>query len=129
MFRVFTGPDDLQYPYGNTRVPGMCNDNNGWRQYNQTILNYWRANISTPDLEGFGELMHKVETMDFDGSAELVEHLTWLYQVCVRWGGWVCRAPHRPIAVACGRDRECLSGAGSCGGPGRDELHQRLRCG
>lgn len=62
-----TGPNRYQYPYGNTRVPGKCNDNHGWRLYNQTILNYWQNNISTPEIESFGDLMTKVLDSKIEG--------------------------------------------------------------
>jgi hypothetical protein len=74
------GPSGDAYPYGNTHVPGMCNDNQPWLLYNQTILNYYQDGWSTPEVESVEELMWSIQRTHTPQSAILVDHLEWLYQ-------------------------------------------------
>lgn len=77
------GPMGYAYPYGNTHIPAKCNDNQVWRLYNQTILNYYMDGWSTPDVESVEELMRKIQLTHTQETALLVDHLEWLYQ------GWL----------------------------------------
>jgi len=74
------GFKNYHYPYGPSYIPGYCNDNKVWRQYNQTILNYWKFGYASNDIESFEQLMDKVSRSNNTGAELLVKHLTWLYQ-------------------------------------------------
>jgi len=70
------------YPYGNTWIPGNCNDNKGWRLYNQSILNWYPDGVSTPSVTSLAQLYDGLEASKLPASesSALVAHLAWLYQ-------------------------------------------------
>jgi len=74
-----SGTHNYLYPYGNTYQPGKCNDNKTWKQYNQTILNWWPISASSSDINSLEELFLKASKYSPHASA-CVDHLKWLYQ-------------------------------------------------
>ncbi len=50
------GPEGLRYPYGNDHVPGVCNDEEVWRVYTQSLLNGWPGSAASPEIESLDEL-------------------------------------------------------------------------
>ena len=50
------GSQGLAYPYGDTHQPGVCNDEETWRVYNQDELNHWPSDASEPGIETLEEL-------------------------------------------------------------------------
>src|SRR5690606_4042115 len=51
------GSAAARYPYGDTHQPGVCNDDQVWRVYDQSLLNGWPANVSAPEIGGLQELL------------------------------------------------------------------------
>ncbi len=73
------GDDDYAYPYGDTRVPGQCNDDETWLTYNQTLLNGWPWTVSTPDIESLAQLF-EVTRAAGTSAAAAADHVESLYQ-------------------------------------------------
>ncbi len=70
------GPEGLRYPYGDDHRPGVCNDDELWRAYNQSRLNRWPPSASNPEIDSLEELFEAAGAL----SADAAEHLEWLYQ-------------------------------------------------
>jgi len=73
------GPDGWAYPYGDTHVPGRCNDDKVWRVYNQSLLNGWPSSASAPDVESVEELLDRARATGAAGAAA-ADHVESLYQ-------------------------------------------------
>lgn len=73
------GPDGWNYPYGDSHQPGTCNDDKTWLTYNQTLLNGWPSNVSTPEIESLGELLDAARAGSASAKAA-ADHIEWLYQ-------------------------------------------------
>ncbi len=73
------GPDAWAYPYGDVHQPGTCNDDKTWLTYNQTLLNGWPNNVSTPDVESLGQLLDAARAVS-TAAAAAADHVEWLYQ-------------------------------------------------
>ncbi len=73
------GPDQTAYVYGDTRVPGVCNDDETWLSYNQTLLSQWPYGVATPEVETLEELIQLV-TDTSTAAAESAAHVMDLYQ-------------------------------------------------
>lgn len=73
------GPDALAYPYGDTLDPGVCNDDQVWKQYNQTLLNGWPWTLATDEIETLGELLDAARATGATGKAA-ADHVEALYQ-------------------------------------------------
>ena len=77
--RACEGASGLSYPYGNTREPGLCNDDETWLAYNQTLLNQWPMGVSDPDVESFAELLAAARAVSGSAVAS-ADHVEYLYQ-------------------------------------------------
>ena len=73
------GPEGWKYPYGDTHIPGVCNDDKLWLTYIQEKLNGWPNGVSTPDIETLAELLDAASAKN-SGGAIASEHVKWLYQ-------------------------------------------------
>jgi formylglycine-generating enzyme required for sulfatase activity len=66
-------------PYGPTRVPGECNDDQVWRVYNQTLLNGWPTSVSTAQVTSVEALLDAARAKG--GAAQAAADHVWsLYQ-------------------------------------------------
>lgn len=77
--RACEGASGLSYPYGNTHVPGLCNDDETWLSYNQTLLNQWPMGVSGPDVESIAELLAAARAVS-GSTAASADHVENLYQ-------------------------------------------------
>ncbi|MCG6948958.1 MAG: SUMF1/EgtB/PvdO family nonheme iron enzyme [Acidobacteria bacterium] len=77
--RACEGPSGLSYPYGNNHVPGLCNDDEAWLAYNQTLLNQWPMGVSDPDVDSFAELLAAARAVSAS-AASSADHVETLYQ-------------------------------------------------
>lgn len=69
----------LNYPYGDTHVPGTCNDNKTWRPYNQDLLNLWPIGINDPSVATLEELLTAARSSGVSGTSA-ADHIEQLYQ-------------------------------------------------
>jgi len=74
------GKFNYSFPYGPTAIPGYCNDDKTWKQYNQSILNYWKFGYASADIESFDQLMREVRSRNTNEANILANHLVLLYQ-------------------------------------------------
>eukprot|EP01084_Bolivina_argentea_P210305 358004_1 len=79
------GPNHYTYPYGNEWIPGYCNDNQPWRLYSQTILNYFPNNMSLDNISSNAEMYIAINNVlskqnKQQEANELIQHLAFLYQ-------------------------------------------------
>ena len=51
------GPALTSYPYGDAHQPGVCNDDQAWRVYNQTKLNGWPWNLPASTFDKLADLL------------------------------------------------------------------------
>lgn len=77
--RACEGASELSYPYGNTHVPGLCNDEEIWLAYNQTLLSQWPMSVSGVDVESFAELLVAARAVSGSAAAS-ADHVEYLYQ-------------------------------------------------
>jgi formylglycine-generating enzyme required for sulfatase activity len=77
--RACAGAGGLAYPYGDTHVPGTCNDEESWMTYNQTLLNGWPGDVSGPDVMSLQELLDAARASSSAGEAA-ADHVESLYQ-------------------------------------------------
>ena len=68
----------LAFPYGESQQPGLCNDEETWRTYDQSLLNGWPTSAGSPEIESLDALWAAASTSSSGAAA--VEHLQWLYQ-------------------------------------------------
>ena len=73
------GAEGFAYPYGDTRVPGQCNDEETWITYDQTLLDRWPWTVSTPDIESLAELFTATRAVS-TSAATAADHVEALYQ-------------------------------------------------
>ncbi len=73
------GPLETKYPYGDTHIPGSCNDDELWKVYDQTKLNGWPIKVSSPAVESTAELLAAAKAVSPTGAAA-ADHVEWLYQ-------------------------------------------------
>ncbi len=45
-----SGTQELKWPYGNTYVPGECNDDKIWRTYTPSLLEQWPSSASSTSM-------------------------------------------------------------------------------
>jgi formylglycine-generating enzyme required for sulfatase activity len=50
------GAAGTAYPYGATRQPGVCNDEEIWRVYDQSLLNQWPPAASSTAVDSLDQL-------------------------------------------------------------------------
>lgn len=77
--RACAGPEGLAWPYGNANQPGVCNDDEIWRSYDQTLLYQWPAFVCTTDVVSLGQLFVAAAAVSAD-AADSADHVEWLYQ-------------------------------------------------
>jgi formylglycine-generating enzyme required for sulfatase activity len=77
--RACAGPEGLTYPYGDVHDPGVCNDDETWLTYNQTLLNGWPLAASASAVGSFEEQI-EIATAVSPTAAQAAEHVLWLYQ-------------------------------------------------
>ncbi|MBW2256482.1 MAG: SUMF1/EgtB/PvdO family nonheme iron enzyme, partial [Deltaproteobacteria bacterium] len=65
------------YPYGDSHQPGVCNDEEVWRLYDQPSLNGWPTSASGSGVESLQDLFTAARSAGGSGAAE---HVEWLYQ-------------------------------------------------
>lgn len=73
------GPSELAYPYGDVHQPGVCNDDETWLVYDQSLLNGWPPGASNPTVESLAELFAAAASISPAGEAAS-EHVAALYQ-------------------------------------------------
>jgi formylglycine-generating enzyme required for sulfatase activity len=73
------GPNGWSYPYGDTHVPGTCNDDKTWLLYDQQKLNGWPWTVSTPPIETLAELLDAARAVSASGKVA-ADHVEELYQ-------------------------------------------------
>lgn len=77
--RACAGPDGFSWPYGDTHIPGACNDEEIWQPYNQTLLNLWPATVCTPAITSYTQLLSAARAVSA-AAADSADHVEWLYQ-------------------------------------------------
>lgn len=77
--RACGGPALQAYPYGPTHQPGVCNDEEVWRTYDQPLLSAWPSSASTPDATSLETLLEAARAVSA-GAAASADHVAWLYQ-------------------------------------------------
>jgi formylglycine-generating enzyme required for sulfatase activity len=77
--RACEGAGQLSYPYGNTHIPGVCNDEESWLPYNQILLNQWPLGVSNPSIESLAELLAAARAVSGSAAAS-ADHVESLYQ-------------------------------------------------
>jgi formylglycine-generating enzyme required for sulfatase activity len=77
--RACGGVAELSYPYGNNHMPGTCNDEETWIPYNQTLLNGWPADVSTPNITSLQQLLNAARASSVPGE-DSANHVESLYQ-------------------------------------------------
>ncbi len=70
------GSSGLAYPYGDVHQPGVCNDEETWRTYNQSSLSLWPASASAADIDSLDALLAAAA----QGSQTAADHVEALYQ-------------------------------------------------
>jgi formylglycine-generating enzyme required for sulfatase activity len=73
------GVAETKYPYGNAHLPGLCNDDETWRLYDQTKLNGWPFGVSSPQVTSLEELLAAARGVSASGKVA-ADHVEWLYQ-------------------------------------------------
>jgi hypothetical protein len=77
--RACAGAGETRYPYGDTHQPGVCNDDQPWRLYDQAKLDGWPSGASTPGVESLAELFEAASAASTAGKMAS-DHVEWLYQ-------------------------------------------------
>lgn len=73
------GAAGTSYPYGDEREPGVCNDEETWRTYDQDLLNLWPWGLATDPLESLDALFALVRGTS-SSAAQAADHVEALYQ-------------------------------------------------
>jgi len=73
------GATAFPYPYGDTHVPGQCNDDEVWRTYNQSLLNGWPPSASSSEVDSLEQLFEIARAISANASAA-ADHVESLYQ-------------------------------------------------
>jgi formylglycine-generating enzyme required for sulfatase activity len=72
------GEQGWSYPYGDTHQPGVCNDEETWRAYNQDELNHWPTEASEPEIESLEALLARAASLG--SGAVAADEVLSLYQ-------------------------------------------------
>lgn len=67
------------YPYGPTRVPGKCNDEEAWRVYTQSLLSGWPYGLAVTSADTLDDLYALARAAGASGTAA-ADHVDSLYQ-------------------------------------------------
>ncbi len=73
------GPTETKYPYGDIHQPGVCNDEELWKLYDQQKLNGWPITVSTPAVNSLAELFAAAKQLS-QVAATAADHVESLYQ-------------------------------------------------
>jgi len=73
------GTANTAYPYGSTRVPGKCNDEEVWRVYTQSLLSGWPYGLAVSSADTLDELYALARASGSAGTAA-ADHVAALYQ-------------------------------------------------
>ncbi len=73
------GPEGYQYPYGDVREPGLCNDAKTWKVYNQTLLSGWPYTFDGSGYDSLEALFDGVSQASASAKAA-ADHVRDLYQ-------------------------------------------------
>lgn len=73
------GAAQSTYPYGNKHMAGVCNDEETWIAYNQSLLDAWPTDVSTPDITSLQQLLDAARASSSSG-ADSANHVEFLYQ-------------------------------------------------
>lgn len=73
------GLEKTSYPYGEEREPGVCNDDETWLTYNQSLLDLWPWSMDFTTVERLDELLQFVSTTGTNGE-RAADHVEALYQ-------------------------------------------------
>jgi formylglycine-generating enzyme required for sulfatase activity len=77
--RSCEGPTGTSYPYGDPHAPGVCNDDEPWKVYDQSKLNGWPWTVSKPNVESLSQLLELARAVS--ASAKVAaDHVESLYQ-------------------------------------------------
>lgn len=77
--RACGGTEGWAYPYGVTREPGVCNDEETWLTYDQPLLNGWPPSASSADATSLETLLAAARIVS-PTAAAAADHVAWLYQ-------------------------------------------------
>lgn len=77
--RGCAGAAGSKYPYGDTHQPGICNDDETWKLYDQAKLDGWPLTVSKPGVESLAELLAAARAVSVSGQIA-ADHVEWLYQ-------------------------------------------------
>jgi len=98
------GAAGASFPYGDTHVPGICNDNEVWLTYNQVLLNQWPIGVSSPDIESLAGLLAAARAVS-DSAAGSADHVEYLYQAELAGSNAGCTSDYDVIDL-CGNAEE-----------------------
>jgi formylglycine-generating enzyme required for sulfatase activity len=73
------GAAGTKYPYGDDHQPGVCNDDELWKTYDQSKLDGWPWTVSTPEIETLDELLAAARAVSA-GATVAADHVEDLYQ-------------------------------------------------
>lgn len=73
------GPAATAYPYGDQRQPGVCNDDETWRAYNQSRLSNWPWGLPTSQIDSLSGLLDAARATGPAG-VDAAAHIVELYQ-------------------------------------------------
>jgi|GEM_PF-1256893 len=73
------GAAELAYPYGDARIPGLCNDAHTWLPYDQALLNGWPASASGTGVGTLEQLFAAARAVSPTAEAA-ADHVEGLYQ-------------------------------------------------
>jgi formylglycine-generating enzyme len=77
--RACAGVGETTYPYGDTHEPGVCNDDETWLTYNQSLLNGWPSSACSTTVDSYDELMDAARAVSGTAAAA-ADHVEDLYQ-------------------------------------------------
>lgn len=73
------GAAGTAFPYGPSRQPGVCNDEETWRTYDQALLNGWPASAAAATVTSLAELLGAARAAS-GAAAAAADHVERLYQ-------------------------------------------------
>jgi formylglycine-generating enzyme required for sulfatase activity len=67
------------YPYGDTHLPGVCNDEQAWMAYNQSLISSWPSSASSSTVDSLADLLADARSVS-QSAADSADHIEFLYQ-------------------------------------------------
>jgi hypothetical protein len=77
--RACAGGAGLRYPYGDDHRVGWCNDDKLWRVFDQSLLEAWPPDVSSPAVDSLAQLLASAAAVSTAAAAS-AEHVRHLYQ-------------------------------------------------